>query len=101
MPDQIRCQIRCAICDQWVDSPIQFDTAEAFFTSTLIGNTAHCSWCGETTPCNIENMRFDERRDGKEGTYIEGKNAIKNQVKKKGKDFSSIDGGKCVIDVET
>ena len=46
-------------------------------------------------------MRFDERRDGKEGTYIEGKNANENQVKKKGKDFSSIDAGKCVIDVET
>jgi len=79
------------MCNQWVDSPIQFGTADAFFASTLIGNTAHCSWCGETTPCSIENMRFDERREGREGTYIEGKDAIKSQVKKKGKGLSSID----------
>jgi hypothetical protein len=61
---------------------MQFDTAGAFFTSTFIGNTARCSWCGEITPCNIENMRFDERVDGREGTYIEGKDAIKSQEKK-------------------
>jgi hypothetical protein len=82
MPDQIRCQIRCAVCDEWADSQIQFGTAKDFFTSPLIGKTAHCSWCGEITPCNVENMRFDEQREGKVGTYIEAKDAIKGQVKK-------------------
>ncbi len=80
MPE-LRCQIRCVKCNQWVDSPEQFGTAEAFFTSTLIGKTAHCAWCGETTPCSIEDMRFDEYRDGRNGTYILGKDAAKGPVK--------------------
>jgi hypothetical protein len=83
MSDQIRCQIRCTVCDQWADSRVQFDTAEAFFTSTLIGNTTRCSWCGEITLCTIENMRFDEQRDSRGGTYIEGKDAIKSLLKKR------------------
>jgi hypothetical protein len=43
-------------------------------------------------------MRFDERREDREGTYIEGKDAIKSQVKKKGKGFSSIDARKGLIE---
>jgi len=81
MPEQIRCQIRCAVCNEWADSKVQYGTAKAFFTSSLVGNTVHCSWCGEITPCNIENMRFDEQRDGKEGTYIKGTDMIGNLVK--------------------
>jgi hypothetical protein len=65
------------MCNQWVDSPIQFRTAEAFFTSEPAGNEAHCSWCGQITPYNIENMRFEERSDEGMRTYIEGKAATK------------------------
>jgi hypothetical protein len=42
MPEQIRCQIRCAMCNEWADSKIQFGSAKAFFTSSLVGNTVHC-----------------------------------------------------------
>jgi hypothetical protein len=83
MSDQIRCQIRCEACDQWADSRTQFPTAEAFFTSNLIGNTIKCSWCGETTRCSIERMRFDEQRDGRKGTFVDGKDAVKAPAKKK------------------
>jgi hypothetical protein len=35
-------------------------------------------------------MRFDERRDGREGTYIEGKDATKSQAKKQGKAWGEV-----------
>ncbi len=85
MRDQIRCQIRCTVCNQWADSPVQCDTAKEFFTSKLVGKTAHCAWCGETTQCSIERMRFDEQRDGKEGTYVEGKDSTESKGKEHGK----------------
>jgi hypothetical protein len=54
---------------------VQFDNAEAFFSSSLIGGTTRCSWCGEETGCSIERMRFDVRSEGRTGTYVEGKKA--------------------------
>jgi hypothetical protein len=54
----------------------------AFFTSSLVGNTARCSWCGKITPCSIENMRFDVQKECRGGEYINGKDAIKNGMKK-------------------
>ena len=82
MPDDVRCQIRCSVCGEWADSRLQFGTAKDFFTSSLIGDTAVCSWCGEITTCDIENVRFDERREGKDGTYVVGKDAMQGRMKK-------------------
>lgn len=77
MPDETPCQIRCTVCDQWADSRVQFSTAEAFFTSALIGHSVACTWCGEDTICTIDNMRFYEQKDGAcIGTYIEGRYAV-------------------------
>jgi len=78
------------MCNQWVDSPIQFGTAEAFFTSAPVGNKAHCSWCGQTTPYNIENMRFENRSDEGIRTWIGGNEIIKSQVKKLGKSLGEV-----------
>jgi hypothetical protein len=99
MTDLTPCEIRCTVCDQWANSRIQFDTAKAFFTSTLVGTTVRCNWCGEITPCGIGNMRFYEQKDGKGiGTYIEGKDAFMSQVKKKEKGFNSVNAQKDLIE---
>ena len=72
------CQIRCEHCKKWFPSGIQFGTAEAFFTSTLIGNLQRCPNpnCGRMTGCNKENMRFEERHPDGRVTYVEGKDTF-------------------------
>ena len=92
------CEIKCAICDQWANSRIQFETAEAFFTSKLAGTTIRCDWCGEITPCNIGSMRYYEQKDGMAiGTYIEGKEALKSKEKKREGGLSSMNAEKGLI----
>jgi hypothetical protein len=60
------CQIVCLHCGHTFNSPIQFGNAEAFFTSTLVGNSVRCSNCKKMTGCNKENMKFvaDDRQAG-------------------------------------
>jgi hypothetical protein len=57
-------EIRCEHCQQWFRSPIGFGSAEAFFSSTLIGNKAQCRHCGKMTGCNKENMRWRADDEG-------------------------------------
>ncbi|MGD0056612.1 MAG: hypothetical protein ABSB83_02000 [Methanomassiliicoccales archaeon] len=70
------CQIRCLNCNRWIDSPIGSGTAEAFFTSSMVGTSVRCPFCKTWTSCNKENMRFMRRRADGGVTYIEGKDAF-------------------------
>jgi hypothetical protein len=57
-------EIRCQHCHEWFRSPIGFGTPKAFFTSTLIGNTAQCPHCGKPTGCDKEHMRWRTADEG-------------------------------------
>lgn len=59
-----RCRIQCVHCGIWVASPIQFGSADAFFSSTVAGNLYHCGHCGRMTGCNPENVRFVDEDAG-------------------------------------
>lgn len=73
------CQIRCQHCKDWFRSGIQFGSAEAFFTSSLIGNIQVCPFCGRDTGCNKENMRFQVRYPDGKITYVEGEDTFNSQ----------------------
>jgi len=71
-----KCEIRCQHCKRWFPSGIQFGSAKAFFTSTLVGNRQQCPYCGNWTDCNKENMRFQERGPDGRVIYVEGKDVF-------------------------
>lgn len=59
------CQIVCFVCHEQFSSPVQFETAGAFFNSFLVGARVVCSRCGKETACQTENMKYvvpDEKR---------------------------------------
>ena len=57
-------EVRCSNCRRWFRSPIVFGGVETFDASTLFGNEASCSHCGETTECNKENIRISDASGG-------------------------------------
>lgn len=71
MPESL-CFIKCTVCRELFRSPIAFATADVFFTSSLIGNTATCKKCGAEVSCNAENMYFTNR----EGIVYHGASTI-------------------------
>jgi hypothetical protein len=52
------CTIVCLHCHNIFVSPMQFEDANSFFNSALIGSTLKCPFCTKSTGCNKENMRF-------------------------------------------
>jgi hypothetical protein len=66
------CLIKCTHCKSQFPSPVQFGTAEAYFTSTLVGNEVTCSRCKKSTACNRDNMYFNDRT----GTVDHGEQTI-------------------------
>ena len=58
------CQIRCLNCKTIFDSPIQFGSADAFFSTMLEGNIVTCTNCRKITGCNKENMIFHAPNEG-------------------------------------
>lgn len=69
-----QCKIKCLNCGTVFNSPIQFGNAQAFFTSTLIGNAAQCPHCLKMTGCNKDNMIFSSEDSGKSAEGFVGKN---------------------------
>ena len=53
-----KCRIRCLLCREFFPSPIEFGSADLFYSSALVGNTVQCRHCGRLTDCNKNNMRF-------------------------------------------
>jgi len=52
--------IVCSKCKAMFPSPIAFGDKKSFETSTLVGNKVTCPKCGNSVPCNKENMIFKE-----------------------------------------
>jgi transposase len=50
----------CSVCRHVFPSPIAFGSRKSFETATLIGNVVTCPKCGSPTPCNKENMIFED-----------------------------------------
>lgn len=72
------CEIQCVVCRQWFNSPSQFEDAETFFSSDLIGNLHQCEHCGKMTPCIKENIRFIVKKENGRLVYSLGKNKLVN-----------------------
>ncbi len=50
-------EIRCLNCGAWFPTPFSFESEEAFYTSSLVGNEVDCPACGKATGCNKDNIR--------------------------------------------
>ena len=70
MPKVIGIDVRCSNpeCRAWFPSPIVFGGTEGFGTSTMVGNTVQCPYCGHMVACNKENMRA--RYEGGSGGFV-------------------------------
>lgn len=71
----VSCEIKCLICDTWFNAPIQFGDSKSFFGSITKGNTTICP-NEHITPCNKDNMRFQERDGNGKVIYEEGKDTF-------------------------
>lgn len=60
----------------WFPSEMQFESAEPFFKTGLLGIVQVCPFCRMGTPAVKDNMRFEERRPDGRVTYIEGKDTF-------------------------
>jgi ribosomal protein S27E len=67
------CLIRCLHCGDLIAAPIQFGSAGAFFSSTLVGSTIRCPTCGRETDMNKENMIFRATTEGFVGEQTDHK----------------------------
>ena len=57
------CVIKCEHCKRQFASWIQYETAEAFYSSPLVGEYVLCTACGQQTLCTRDNMLFDGSKD--------------------------------------
>lgn len=60
MSSKFLCQIQCQQCNEWFDSPSQYDSANNFFNSVMSDSPVKCPKCNLEFICKTDSMRFIE-----------------------------------------